>query len=60
MSYGSIWFSQQHSFLAPSGAAAALIDGMTIHKGLFIKVRKKGNCVPGESEDYGIIMSVSD
>ena len=49
-------------FLAPSGAAAALIDGMTIHKGLFIKVRKKGkgNRVPGESEDYGIIMSVSD
>jgi len=51
-------------FLAPFGAAAALIDGMTIHKGLFIKVRKKGkgkgNHVPGESEDYGIIMSVSD
>ena len=36
---------------------------MTIYKGLFIKVRKKGkgkgNCVPGDSEDYGIIMSVS-
>ena len=51
-------------FLAPSGAAAALIDGMTIHKGLFIKVRKKGkgkgNRVPGEPEDYGIIMSISD
>ena len=29
-------------FLAPSGAAAALIDGMNIHKGLFIKVRKEG------------------
>jgi len=51
-------------FLAPSGAAAALIDGMTIHQGLFIKVRKKGNGkgnhVPSDSEDYGIIMSISD
>jgi len=51
-------------FLAPSSAAAALIDGMTIHKGLFIKVGKKGkgkgNQVPGEPEDYGIIMNVSD
>jgi PIF1-like helicase len=51
-------------FLAPSGAAAALIDGMTIHKGFSIKVRKrgkgKGNRVPGESEDYSIIMSLSD
>ena len=29
-------------FLAPSGAAATLINRMTIHKGFFIKVRKKG------------------
>ncbi|KAH7921154.1 hypothetical protein BV22DRAFT_1019891, partial [Leucogyrophana mollusca] len=26
-------------FLAPTGSAAALIDGMTVHKGLGIKIR---------------------
>ncbi|PPQ75657.1 hypothetical protein CVT26_001814 [Gymnopilus dilepis] len=43
-------------FMAPSGSAAALIGGMTIHKGLFIKVMKthkgKSNREPGESEEY--------
>jgi hypothetical protein len=28
-------------FLAPSGSAAALIDGMTVHKGLSIKIQNK-------------------
>jgi hypothetical protein len=40
-------------FLAPTGLAAALIDGMTIHKGLGIKIKSmnkgKGNRAPGES-----------
>ncbi|KAF8231124.1 hypothetical protein L208DRAFT_1278606 [Tricholoma matsutake] len=33
-------YGYQHSihFLAPSGSAASLIDGMTIHKGLSIKI----------------------
>ena len=47
--------------LAPSGAAAALTYGLTIHKGLFFEVRKKGKLkCNGDSEDYGIKMSVSD
>ena len=35
-------YGYQHSirFLAPSGSAASLIDGMTIHKGLSIEVQK--------------------
>ena len=28
-------------FLAPTGLAASLIDGMTVHKGLGIKVKSK-------------------
>lgn len=39
--------AHQIRFLAPTGSAAALIDGMTIHKGLGIKVKSnekgKGN-----------------
>ncbi|KAG1781436.1 hypothetical protein EV702DRAFT_1192923 [Suillus placidus] len=38
-------------FLAPTGSAAALIDGMTIHKGLGLKIKSlrkgKGNREPG-------------
>lgn len=50
-------------FLAPTGSAASLIDGMTIHKGLGIKIKVnnkgKGNCLPGESEeDYTVLISV--
>ncbi|KAG2749904.1 hypothetical protein P692DRAFT_20730614, partial [Suillus brevipes Sb2] len=49
-------------FLAPTGSAAALIDGMTIHKGLGIKIKAnnkgKGNRKPGESlQDYSVIVS---
>lgn len=51
-------------FLAPTGSAAALIDGMTIHKGLCIRVKVKntgkGNRKPGEStEDYDVLCNVS-
>lgn len=50
-------------FLAPSGSAAALIDGMTVHKGLGIKVQKKdkgkGNRTPGEGEDYNVIFNIT-
>ena len=52
-------------FLAPTGSAATLIDGMTIHKGLGIKVKSnekgKGNRKLGEhSEDYSVIISVQN
>lgn len=50
-------------FLAPTGSAAALINGMTIHKGLGIKIKLnekgKGNRNPGESgEDYKVVISI--
>lgn len=49
-------------FLAPTGSAAALIDGMTIHKGLGIKIKAnnkgKGNRKLGDSlQDYSVIVS---
>ena len=52
-------------FLAPTGSAAALIDGMTIHKGLGIKIKSKekgkGNCKPGiDIEDYTVIISIQN
>ncbi|KAI5984364.1 hypothetical protein EDD15DRAFT_2177323, partial [Pisolithus albus] len=52
-------------FLAPTGSAANLIDGMTIHKGLGIKIQSKkkgkGNREPGDSkEDYSVIISVKN
>ena len=53
-------------FLAPTGSAASLIDGMTIHKGLGIKILKsddrgKGNRAPGESkEDYTVLVSIKN
>jgi PIF1-like helicase len=57
--------AHQIRFLAPTGSAAALIDGMTIHKGLGIKVKSnekgKGNCKLGEqTEDYTVIISVQN
>jgi hypothetical protein len=50
-------------FLAPTGSAATLINGMTIHKGLGIKIKSnqkgKGNRKPGEgAEDYTVLISV--
>lgn len=57
-------YGQSHliRFLAPTGSAAALIDGMTVHKGLGIKIKSlskgKGNHAPGESlQDYSVIIS---
>lgn len=49
-------------FLAPTGTAASLIDGMTIHKGLGIKVKSaekgKGNRKLGDNhEDYSVIIT---
>ena len=42
-------------FLAPTGTAASLIDGMTIHKGLGIKVKSaekgKGNRKLGDNHE---------
>ncbi|KAG2051085.1 hypothetical protein BDR06DRAFT_846487, partial [Suillus hirtellus] len=35
--------SHQIRFLAPTGSAASLIDGMTIHKGLGIKIQVNHN-----------------
>jgi hypothetical protein len=61
-------YSSAHKirFLAPTGSAASLIDGMTIHKGLGIKIvqhdgRGKGNRAPGESkEDYCPVVSIQN
>jgi hypothetical protein len=52
-------------FLAPTGSAASLVDGMTIHKGLGIKVQStnkgKGNRNLGEhQEDYSVVISVQN
>ena len=52
-------------FLAPTGSAANLIDGMTIHKGLGIKIQShkkgKGNREPGENkEDLSVIISINN
>jgi hypothetical protein len=49
-------------FLAPTGSAAALIDSMTVHKVLGIKIKSsnkgKGNYMLGESlQDYSVIVS---
>ena len=49
--------------LAPTGGAAAGINGMTIHKGLALSVKKKdkgkGSRVAGESkEDYSVLLSI--
>jgi len=50
-------------FLAPTGSVASLIDGMTIHKGLGIKIKSnkkgKGNRDPGQSaEDYTVLITI--
>ena len=50
-------------FLAPTGSAAALINGMTVHKGLGIKVnlnaKGKGNREVGnDNDDYNVIINV--
>ncbi|KAG2739416.1 hypothetical protein P692DRAFT_201653152, partial [Suillus brevipes Sb2] len=52
-------------FLAPTGSAAALIDGMTVHKGLGLKIKSlnkgKGNRQPGSAtEDYSVLISVQN
>ncbi|KAG2108184.1 uncharacterized protein F5147DRAFT_577074, partial [Suillus discolor] len=52
-------------FLAPTGSAAALIDGMTVHKGLGLKIKSlnkgKGTRQPGTSlEDYSVLISVQN
>lgn len=53
-------------FLAPTGSAASLVNGMTVHKGLGIKINKsdgrgKGNRPIGESsEDYTVLVTVKN
>lgn len=52
-------------FLAPTGTAASLIDGMMIHKGLGIKVQScnkgKENWILGTNhEDYSVIISIQN
>ena len=61
------YYNASHTirFLAPTGSAASLIDGMTIHKGLGIKVQSnekgKGNRKLGEHhEDYNVIINVQN
>ena len=57
--------AHQIRFLAPTESAGALIDGMTIHKGLGIKVKSnekgKGNRKLGEQlQDYSVVISVTN
>jgi hypothetical protein len=52
-------------FLAPTGSAASLIDGMTVHKGLNIKIssknKGKGNRLLGDNhEDYSVLISIQN
>ena len=52
-------------FLAPTGSAASLIDGMTVHKGLGIKVKStdkgKGNRkLADNQEDYSIVITTQN
>ena len=52
-------------FLAPTGSAAAIINGMTIHKGLGIQIKSnnkgKGNRHSGDnSEDLTVLISVKN
>jgi hypothetical protein len=52
-------------FLAPTGSAASLIDGMTVHKGLNIKIsskdKGKGNRLLGDHhEDYSVLISIQN
>ncbi|TEB25456.1 hypothetical protein FA13DRAFT_1637253, partial [Coprinellus micaceus] len=53
-------------FLAPTGSAAALIDGMTVHKGLGLRIENasakgKGNRLPGsQEEDHTVLVSVKN
>jgi hypothetical protein len=52
-------------FLAPTGSAAVLIDGMTIHKGLGLKIKSinkgKANRDAGAmGEDYSVLISVQN
>jgi len=52
-------------FLAPTGTAASLINGMTIHKGLGIKIKNnnKGKCnrnVGDSLEDYSVLISIKN
>lgn len=62
------FYGSEHriQFLAPTGSAASLIDGMTVHKGLGIKIVKsdgkgKGNRCVGESEeDYTVLVSIKN
>ena len=50
-------------YLAPTGSTAALIDGMTVHKGLGIKVKSKDKAkcnhkLGDHSEDYSVVVTV--
>ncbi|PPQ75766.1 hypothetical protein CVT24_002642 [Panaeolus cyanescens] len=54
----------QIRFLAPTGSAASLIDGMTVHKGLGIKIArskgKSGRDIGDDTEDYQLIVTVNN
>ncbi|KAF7770959.1 hypothetical protein Agabi119p4_6933 [Agaricus bisporus var. burnettii] len=53
-------------FLAPTGSAAGNIDGMTIHKGLGLKIAKKDGRgkgsqeIGGSSEDFTVLVSIQN
>jgi len=47
-------------FLAPTGGTASLIDGMTIHKGLGIKIVKKKESIGTSEENYSVTISIQN
>ena len=61
-----ISYNSKHriQYLAPTGGAAKLIGGMTLHKGLGIAIKQKnkgkGSHKPGEiSEDYTVLVNLN-
>ena len=61
------YYGQEHKirFLAPTGSVAALIDGMTVHKGLGIKIqsnkkKKKDQVANHGAEEYTVLVSVQN
>ncbi|KLO07136.1 hypothetical protein SCHPADRAFT_837053, partial [Schizopora paradoxa] len=50
----------QLRFLAPTGNAAALIDGMTCHKGLGLKITSTGSSLNAvdSGDNYGVLVSI--
>ena len=50
-------------YLAPTGGIAKIINGMTVHKGLGIAIKKKGKgkgnqTIDDDEEDYTVMINI--